>query len=136
MKTSIKLTENKITRQIPFCCESQNVRTDMLVLSDDCAMPLLDVLFALRKLNESVQMEDYYPGILESDVPDPAVFPFLIRLGNFLKPVKQAGEEDLYFYEITNMTRYLEVSAQLQEFDKKRKEQALKSEDLEDFLDC
>lgn len=34
------------------------------------------------------------------------------------------------------MTRYLEVSAQLQEFDKKRKEQALKSEDLEDFLDC
>lgn len=135
MKTSIQITENKTTRQIPLCCESQMVRTDMLVLSDGCVMPLLDVVFALRKLNESVQMEDYDPGILESDVPDPAVFPFLMQLGNFLTPVKQAGGEELYYYVITNMNRYLEVAAQVQKLDKKRKEQALKADDLEDILD-
>lgn len=98
MKKNLKITERRTERSIPITCESRHIRTDVLVLSDGDAQPVTEVLFVFRKLNESLAMGDIYAGIMETDVPDADIFPFLMKLGNFLKPVRQTGVEDLYFY--------------------------------------
>lgn len=106
----------------------------MLVLSDGDAQPVTEVLFVFRKLNESLTMGDIDAGIIETDVPDADIFPFLMKLGNFLKPVRQTGVDDLYFYKLVNLQVFRQVSEQLNAFIEERRLHSFGEEDLFDYV--
>lgn len=134
MKKNLKITEKGREHSIPITCESHHIRTDVLVLSDGDAQPVTEVLFVFRKLNESLTMGDIDAGIMETDVPDADIFPFLMKLGNFLKPVRQTGVDDLYFYELVNLQVFRQVSEQLNAFIEERRLHSFGEEDLFDYV--
>lgn len=134
MKKNLKITERGTERSIPITCESRPIRTDVLVLSDGDAQPVTEVLFVFRKLNESLTMGDIDAGIMETDVPDADIFSFLMKLGNFLKPVRQTGVEDLYFYELVNLQVFRQVSEQLHALIEERRLHAFGEEDLFGYI--
>lgn len=134
MKKNLKITERGTERSIPITCERRHIRTDMLLLSDGDAQPVTEVLFVFRKLNESLTMGDIDAGIMETDVPDTDIFPFLMKLGNFLKPVRQTGVDDLYFYELVNLQVFRQVSEQLNAFIEERRLHSFGEEDLFDYV--
>lgn len=134
MKENLKIIEKGAERSIPIICESRHIRTDMLILSDGNAHPVNEVWFVFQKLKESLAMGDIDAGIMETDVPDADIFPFLMQLGNFLKPVRQTGVEELYFYELVNLPVFHQVYEQLKAFIEKRNLQAFSAEDLFGYL--
>lgn len=134
MKKNLKIKERETERSIPITCESRHIRMDMLLLSDGDAQPVTEVLFVFRKLNESLTMGDIDAGIMETDVPDADIFPFLMKLGNFLKPVRQTGVDDLYFYELVNLQVFRQVSEQLNAFIEERRLHSFGEEDLFDYV--
>lgn len=134
MKENLKITEKGAERSIPITCESRHIRTDMLILSDGDAQPVTDIMFVFQKLNESLAMGDMDAGLMETDVPNADLFPFLMKLGNFLKPVRQTEVEELYFYKLVNLQVFRQVYEQLKVFLEKRKLQSFTAEDLFGYL--